>query len=246
MVSPKPTLLLTRPRAASERFITQLPKTVRARLLFEISPLMRIEPIAGDLDLDGLRGLIFSSANAVQHAISLVPDRGLPCYCVGRATTGAAQDAGWTAHFAGQTADELVTQLPGLGVSGPLLHLSGAYRRGEIAERLSAAGLPCRASAIYDQRLCPLSDRALSLLKSSQLVIVPLFSPRTAGQFGVDLPKGAKPHLIAMSEAVLDAVPDHLRQQVLLASQPDAAGMAEQVEKCVNRLCRVEGIRDAQ
>lgn len=246
MVSPKPTLLLTRPRSASNRFVALLSEKLRRRVTILQSPLIRIDPMEQVLDLGVAKGLIFTSINGVQSAAALTHDRSLPCFCVGPATTRAAQDAGWMAHCAGQTADELVAHLLSDTPRLPLLHLSGRHRRGQIDDRLSAAGLPCRAVAIYDQQLCPLSDAAIALLKSSQLVIVPLFSPRTAGQFCVNLPKGAQPHVIAISQAVLDAVPEHLRHAPLLAETPDAAAMAKQVENCVNRLCRVEGIWDAQ
>jgi len=111
-------LLMTRPREASEQFVARLPPPLRARLTLVFSPLIRIEPAATAIDFGGARGLIFTSSNGVQVATGLTSRRDLPCYCVGEATTHAAQLAGWQAECAGTNAEGLIATLhPGWAVA---------------------------------------------------------------------------------------------------------------------------------
>lgn len=95
--------------------------------------------------------------------------------CLGDATTRAAGLAGWQARQVGQDAETLVTALTALQPAGRILHFSGIHTRGDVADRLQAAGLAVDSVAVYDQVLLPLSDAAQNRLKETDPVIVPLF-----------------------------------------------------------------------
>lgn len=238
-------LLMTRPRAASERFVAQLPPKVLERVKVIYSPLLDIRPIDGKLDMSGHGGLIFTSANGVHAAARLSDDRSLPAYCVGEATTAAAIKAGWPAEMAGETAEELFAKLLRRRPPGPLLHLRGEHSRGNLAERLTQSGLTVRDQAIYRQLLLPFSDEAREAMQGVLPVIAPVFSPRTARQFA-DLWSGSVPLMLA---AISDAAAEPLEllnfQRLEIAKQPNAERMGKAVRKLVKHAMRLEGVGDA-
>lgn len=91
--------------------------------LFEITPINWVAPDAADYD-----ALLLTSANAVRHgAIQLSSLAGLPAYCVGEATAGAAQQAGLGIADTGKgNAADLAGRLP---KDLRFLHLTGRSHR---------------------------------------------------------------------------------------------------------------------
>ena len=63
----KPALILTRPRLACTRFAQSLSPKLLSRVTLVISPLLQIAPVDTPVDLDGVGGVIFTSANGVMH-----------------------------------------------------------------------------------------------------------------------------------------------------------------------------------
>ncbi|MDP5219910.1 uroporphyrinogen-III synthase [Ruegeria sp. 2205SS24-7] len=236
---------MTRARAASERFIAGLPPEVLEQLTPVFSPLIEICPLDVVLDLSTVRGLVFTSANAVAIAGDLIQTRDLACYCVGAATTDAARDAGWPTTQSGDTAQQLISTLTREKPDAPLLHLRGVHARGEIAKNLSRAGTSCDEQAIYDQSLQPLTDAAVQVLAGSDPVVAPLFSPRTARQFAETARIRAPLWLTALSPAVAEPLETLTFQNLLIADRPDSAAMRKIVELSVKRVNRVEGRTDA-
>ncbi|TBX18519.1 uroporphyrinogen-III synthase, partial [Nioella sediminis] len=108
---------------------------------------------------------------------------------------------------------------------GPLIHLHGTHVRGGITDRLSAEGFSIVGHAVYDQRNLPLSAGALAALSGPRRVIVPLFSPRSAALFAADLPAGANPDLICISDATRAALPKPLRRTAIVSDAPTGAAM---------------------
>lgn len=246
MAPPDLTLLMTRPRPASRRFVAGLPRVLRSRLRIFYAPLIEIALTASRIDPGPARGLIFTSANGVECAARLLPKRDLPCYCVGSATTQAARRAGWQANLSGATADELVRSLVQMRPDGPLLHICGAHTRGDVARRLTRAGVSTEALTVYDQRLVPFADEAQRLLDATDPVIVPLFSPRTARHFA-DLFKGHAPvYAAALSDAVAAPLRGLGLRAIEMAPRPDSASLIGAVEKLANLASRVEGGPGAQ
>ncbi len=243
-------LLMTRPQGASERFVARLPADLRARLRPIYAPLVEIVPLARAIELGEARGLIFTSANGVRVGAGLIQPRDLPCYCVGQATTHAAQQAGWRAQWAGNDAESLIKTLHQAPPEGPLLHLRGAHSRGNVAARLTTLGRLTRERVIYDQPLLPLTDAASQVLSGTSPVIVPLFSPRTARQFA-NLYTGPAPlYLVALSDAVANPVKELKYMNLSITTHPSAKSMAQlvgQLVKSAGRVAgRVEGAGSAQ
>lgn len=241
-----PTLLMTRPRPAAEGFVAQLSAPLRARLRVVYSPLLEIVPLKVQVPDDGLRGVIFTSVNGVEAGLAAGAPGGLPAYCVGDRTARAALAAGWRVQVTCPDAEHLIAALLRLRPEAPLLHLRGVHARGDIAGRLSAAGIATRALAVYDQRLLPLNDAARSALAGQGPVVVPLFSPRTARQFA-DICDGSAPLFLAVISAAAAKPVENMRSEALIvAERPDSPAMIAAVEMLVRRASRLEGPGGAQ
>lgn len=235
----RPVILMTRP--APEGADTARDLAARTGCGVVVSPLLAIRA-TGDLpDMTRYRSLIFTSRNGVRAYAALNGPK-LPATCVGEATARAARDAGHPARASGGDAEALVADLRANPPEGPILHLRGEIAQGDIAPRLTAAGLPTDAAVIYAQDLCDLTDEARQLLSGAAPVIVPLYSPRTAARFAALCPKGAQVHLILISRnadlaaAAIDA------KSRSIATSPDARAMAEAMDATLRR---VEGIGGA-
>lgn len=233
-------LLMTRPLAGAERFADGLPAAARAGLQIIYAPLMEIRPATGPIELQGVKGVIFTSLNGVDAASRETVTR-LPAFCVGQRTSQAAAKAGWQAMCLGETAETLIAALQKQPPQGQLVHLRGAFARGEIAERLSSAGIPCRAQIVYDQVLLPLTEEAQAVLSAQNDVIVPLFSPRTARHFANLCGDASHLHLIALSPAVAEPLAGLNCKALRVSKAPDAAAMTEAVLDAAAQLSRLEG-----
>ena len=222
-----PTLLLTRPRDSAERFAAAVAARVGG-VRTVIAPLLRIVPTGEVPDLAGAVGVIFTSAQGVEFA---PPGEGRTAHCVGQATAEAAAAAGWAVDIVAPEAEALIAAVRERGGPGPLVHLSGRHRRGEIAERLTQAGLPTVVVALYDQELVPLSAEARALLRGETPVVVPLFSPRTARQFVGQAGHPAAALFVAISPAVARELAAPEGARVVVAAAPDGHAMVTAVEK---------------
>ena len=221
-----PTLLLTRPQASAEAFVASLDPAAVASVRVLIAPLMRIEPIGDMPDLSNTAGVIFTSANGVEHAPA---GAGRPAFCVGAQTTKRAISHGWDAQMSGACAQELIVALLSAPPSGPLIHLGGEHTVGDIAEKLSDGGIETRHIALYRQQLLPLTAEAKQVLKGP--TITPIFSPRTAQK----LVSEAKDnlgfnHVIALSDSVAAPFLGEKLSQCLILPSPQAIYMRKAVE----------------
>lgn len=224
MPVPTPILLMTRPAAASERFVAELAAQATVPFDTVIAPLIGVT-VTGPLpDLAGITGLIFTSAHGVAAFRALGGQADRPCWAVGEATARAAHDAGFTVRSGGGSADALVATIQSARPEAPLLHLRGAHARGAVAARLSRAGIRTDEAVVYDQPALPLPDGVRAHLDGPVPLVVPLFSPRTAGLFAELAPK-APLCVAAMSEAVAKPLlPLHIRHRTI-AARPDSAAM---------------------
>ena len=222
MTDNRPTVLLTRPQAQAERFAQAL-----GDVPVVVSPLMRIEQQPLDVDLTGYRGLVFTSENGVLAC----PDCTLPAYCVGDRTAQAARAAGMRAVSAKGSADDLVRLIADRAIEGPLLHIRGEHTRGDVAGKLHSLGLRLDEVVGYRQVAQPLNEQARELLGGESIVILPLFSPRTARLFVADVGRtGAHVGVVAISEAVKEALLGSGFDDISISSTPDAKGMIAAIQ----------------
>ncbi|MEM8551338.1 MAG: uroporphyrinogen-III synthase [Pseudomonadota bacterium] len=151
----------------------------------------------------------------------------LPAYCVGSATAREAAAAGFSVVDAKGTVDDLFHLLSRsadrLG-EGPVLHLSGADQRGDLVERLNAAGISAERRVIYKMEaattLPPVSEAPDAVL---------LYSPRTARVFarlatlGTNAAHWRKSPCVALSPAVAEALAP--LSAAAIAARPDEAAL---------------------
>ena len=209
-----------------------------------IEPLLTIEPIADvGLSLDGVQGVVLTSANAVPALAAAARRR--PIFAVGAATAAAARQAGCrdVTEAEGDAASlaRLLAERcrPGDGV---FLHLSGAEIRGGLAERLADAGFELRRRVVYravaSEGLSPAVEDALS---ARAIDAVLLFSPRSAKILIQLLTKsGLATYMentvaICLSRAV--AEPCHMLrwQSVRIADRPEWHALLERLDAAEGR-----------
>lgn len=227
-------VLLTRPEEASRAFASALDARFGGRVRPVISPLMAPVFLSPDLPEGPFAAVIFTSATGVAAAMGLeLPKR---AYCVGAQTTAQARLAGFDALSADGNAEALVAAVLAKPPHGQLLHLRGEEARGEVAERLTGAGVKTASVVVYRQEPQFLTDQALGLLGTEGTVIVPLFSPRTAALFQAAVPQAlrASLRLAAMSAAVADAAHALPHEALEIARRPDADAMLEAVGRLLD------------
>lgn len=230
---PVPTVIVTRPAPGDARFAALLPglRVICAPILAPHFPPVTLP--------EGLAGLILTSAHAVTalrpHAATLPPR----AWCVGAATAAAAAGLGLhTQHPTGRgDAEALLALILAARPAGPLLHACGVETRGNLAARLTEAGIATQSLTVYDQVPQPLSAPAIAALHGPDPVILPVFSPRSAQLLAAELVR-VRPRapiwLVAISEAAAAPLAGQVARQVT-ARSPDAAAMAEGVRGLATR-----------
>lgn len=196
-----PSVLITRPRPAAERFAADLLREF-PRLNVIISPVLEIVQTGELPELSQYQGVIFTSPNAVERfSASKRLDR-CHCFCVGDTTAEVARQIGFSAVSAGGSSHELIDLVKNFPTKGRLVHVRGVHSRGEIAQRLSDMGRPCDTSIVYDQIEQTLNHSAQQLFNEKKLVIAPIFSPRTADLFVKQVQPSIQTYIVAMSQLV--------------------------------------------
>ncbi|MBC6406993.1 MAG: uroporphyrinogen-III synthase [Rhodobacteraceae bacterium] len=222
--APKVALLLTRPRAASQR-TAEILQACQGYDPICISPLMDIQPTGRHPDMRNISAVVFSSANAVAQ----IKGQPLPAWCVGDGTAAAARARGWHAISAAGDARALRQRIIRDAPAGRLVYLRGEKSRGDLGKHLQAAGIAVQEHIVYRQRLCGLNRQALALLSREQAVLVPLYSPETARQFADQLlqhgPSQAHITCVAISPAVAAKLAYLPRVRCLCADAPSGAAM---------------------
>lgn len=234
-----PPFLLTRPTPQSDRFADQIRARFGPQARVITSPVLEPEYLDADLPADlakNLTGLIFTSETGVAALARIWPAAALSAWCVGDRTAEAARRAGHAARSASGDAANLVAAILADPPAGKLLHARGADSRGEVAARLTAAGLPTVEVTVYAQRPQPLSDAALHLLASPAPVFVPLFSPRSAILFAAARAQVLQPAplwVAALSPAVAETAATLKPERMAIAARPDAAGLLDAIEALI-------------
>ena len=231
-----PTVLITRPAAQSASFAQSLRAQV-PEVRVVVSPLMATVFHAVTLPEGPLQGVILTSQTGAAAAGRLraqLPDL---AYCVGDRTAQVARQAGFRVQSAQGDAEALLALILREKPQN-LIHLRGREARGDLAQRLSAAGVSTQERVVYAQEVQPLTDEAVAVLSGHAPVIIPLFSPRSAEILGaawLRLPAHAPLTVVAISEAVAQAAAFSPTKPAV-AARPDAPSMLDAVLAQVARL----------
>jgi uroporphyrinogen-III synthase len=241
MAAPRPLLLLTRPQASSEAFWAALPRQIRDHVDFLINPLMSIHFTGPLPEMRGVAGLIFTSANALDAYAALGGTAlDIPAIAVGTGTGKALRAFGFKADIAGGTADQVVEHVLRHGYSGPLLHLRGENAIGDIAKRLTDAGVETSEAVLYTQELETFAQDTREALSQDRPILAPVFSPRTARQLGRESLGFDNIRFAAISQAVADALPADAAHRTKVSRRPDRDGMIELVREMVTDAVSLE------
>ena len=224
-----PTVLLTRPAAQSASFAQSMQARVEG-LRVIVSPLMTTVFLTVTLPKDPLQGVVLTSQTGAEAAGRLrtqLPDL---AYCVGDRTAQVAREAGFRVQSAQGDAEALLALILREKPQA-LIHLRGREARGDLAQRLSAAGVFTQERVVYAQDAQPLSDEAVAVLSGKAPVLVPLFSPRSAEILGAAW-QGLATHaplvVVAISQAVAEAAA-FCPTKPVLSAHPDAPSMLDAV-----------------
>lgn len=224
------TLLLTRPRAAAERFADEV--TARFGAIDEVivSPVLEIAPIAADIPSEP-SFFAFTSENGVLAAEGRISGW---AWCVGSRTALAAKAAGLTLSGVSTTVDILASKILNCSDIPEVIHLSGKHQAGDLVAALRAGGQNARRIVIYDQIEQPLTVEASTALNSQKTIIAPVFSPRSARLFSGQI-EGlqAELHLVALSQAVADAWDGPAPSSVTVAANPTAPAMLDAIASLI-------------
>lgn len=178
-------LLITRPAEDAEPLARRLRALGHTPL---IEPMLDMVWLDGPApDLDGVQGLLFTSANGVRAFARRTNHRGLPAYAVGDATARAAREAGFDSVESAQgdvyALAALVTRLC-RPEAGMFLHVAGATVAGDLSGLLAGKGFAVRRETMYEARPSTrLGDATAAGLAEGQIDAVLIFSPRTAVSF---------------------------------------------------------------
>jgi uroporphyrinogen-III synthase len=137
------------------------------------------------LHLDGVQGLLATSANGVRAFARATSRRDFAVFAVGSQTSEAARAAGFRdIHDADGNAEDLarVVRAAADPKSGTLIHAAGAEAEGRLAAALSDAGYDVRSEILYDvPAVTALPDAVREAWRTLDAVL--LFSARSAQAF---------------------------------------------------------------
>lgn len=228
MPDPRPTLLLTRPRAASARFAALFRAQFGPDWPVVIAPLMQTDwltPEPVELSKGG-HELIFTSETAVAAWCRLTAERGARAWCVGPRTADAARQAGFAVAEGPGTAEGLARMIAAARPANRLLWPSGGAIAADMASLLQNHGLIAERLVVYDQTALPLGAEARRLLAGQTPVLLPLFSPRSANLAACAMGGRTAPlWLVAISPSVAAAALALAADRQTVAAHPDAGGM---------------------
>ena len=230
--------LVTRPRADADTLALALEAKGFA---VTIEPLLDIAPAAdAKVDLDGVQGILVTSANGVRALADATRRRDLPVWAVGDATAAEAYRLGFApVESAAGDVESLASLVirradPG---KGALLHATGHHVAGELASLLLGRGFEVRRAVLYEAHPVSAFGPALvDSLRAGALDIALFFSPRTAGTF-VRLARAAglggavaKMRVYALSAAVAEALGPLGWGKIVIAARPTQAALLAAID----------------
>lgn len=235
MAAERTTILLFRPEAQAAAVAVALDARCPGRFRALAAPMTETVFVQATIDLTGVGGLAFTSANGVAALAAQGPLPPLPAWCVGDSTAAAARATGLSARSARGDAAAMARFIAGAWRpgDGAILHVRGREVAGDLAGALAAAGIPAREAVVYAQQVRPLPDAAATLLASGAADMLAFFSPRGARLFAAaarvaDWPLG-RATAVAISAAADAGLGGLGLGRRCVAATPDREGMVEAI-----------------
>jgi len=234
-----PTILITRPQAASELLAEALAEQGYDGL---IEPLLTIRSTdVPSPEVKEIQAIMITSANALTALDKGSYDTdgllGLPCFCVGPRTAERAAQFGFRRTYYstsdGQALAELITKtLPKKDKA--ILHIAGRDVDSKGQEDLTAAGFSVSLWPIYEAiPAMQLSPHIITKLKGREIDAVLLYSARTAETFLKLLQHHKLTHVCAdlvavgLSAAITDLLAQQMWKKSLTAASPSETSVLE-------------------
>jgi len=185
------------------------------------------------MELHGVQGVLFTSANGVRAYAVATDTRALPVFAVGDRTADAARASGFElVHSAKGDMNSLAALVrakttPG---AGALVHPAGSAVAGDLAKTLGTDGYKVRRVVLYEaQAATSLSVEASAALRAGVVDMILFYSPRTAATF-VRLASGFESNCAAvdtlcLSRAVAKAAQTLIWRNVIVAQTPTQADL---------------------
>ncbi|MEL6608766.1 MAG: uroporphyrinogen-III synthase [Pseudomonadota bacterium] len=238
----RPICLITRPEDAAQE-LARIARDLGYETI--ISPVLRITfepPVLAATDSDRT-GVIVTSQHAVAWLDKADPGRKVSVYAVGPRTAADARALGYDAWEGPGDADGLVRALIEERPTKALVHLRGAHTRGDVAQRLSAAGIPTEETIVYHQHAQKLSTPAQDALNGARPVVIPLLSPRSAAIVTSGPPPLAPCIIVALSAAVAGNQAWGPDVPMRVCSAPDLRSLQVRLSEVLDTEAWVEGAR---
>jgi uroporphyrinogen-III synthase len=231
------TVLLTRPRAASENLADELR---RLGYTCVIEPLLAIEPLNTPPPVTPAEicAVMITSANALEAGHGLAAFFDLPCFCVGARTAARARNVGFS-HAQGASGDgvllaSFITATLAGSRDSAILHICGQDIDSGVQEELARRGYRVVPWPVYAARpVARLTDLAARLLREGKIDAVTVFSARTAETLKALLQGAALEACcqsltaIGLSEAVTQALKPLPWKKLAAASSPTEEAVIE-------------------
>lgn len=232
-------VLVTRPRAASEKFALELK---RHGFDAYIEPLLLIEPLATSRPvLHNVQAVMITSANAI-HALAsgdydIGDYLGLPCFCVGPQTGQAAKDFGFRDVRSASTGGSGLAQMIAGALpdqSKPLLHIAAQDVDSRAQSGLEQAGYKVTVWPVYAARpATELTKETIRRFERREFDAIVVFSTRTAQVLKELLSQHALQacceslSAIGLSEAVVEALRPLPWRKLVAAPMPTEDAVIE-------------------
>lgn len=198
-----------------------------------LSPMLRIVETGLDpAALEGVNGIIFTSANGVHAARrpAGVDARAFTAWCVGPSTAAAAREAGFARVIEGDgdAADLAALILSAReDLSGPLLHIANDAAAGNLVATLQAAGLDARFAAAYTTEAAPsLSDEALAALARGPAILL-VHSAKGAGAIARSGAPLGQAHIVAISAVAASPLEACGTASLRIATRPNEEALLQ-------------------
>ncbi|MFZ1725942.1 MAG: uroporphyrinogen-III synthase [Albidovulum sp.] len=222
----RPTLLLTRPLAQSQRFAADFRARFGGDWPILCAPLTQLEFHEALIESQGIDDIVFTSQNGVVGFSRLTKDRSFRAWCVGNRTADAARMAGYDAVTGPGTAKALADRLIADGGVRRILYPRADDIAFDMSKYLNAAGIETVEALVYRQRPCPPTADAAALLAGNIPVLLPFFSRRAVEIFQKNYTDTRSPILVAaISQAVADATDRMAKAACVVARNPDSDHM---------------------
>ena len=205
-----------------------------------LSPALTLESLPdAALDMNGVRHLIFTSANGARCFLARRAVGALTVWCVGEATAAAVrQEGGEDVREGDGNAADLAAMILAApeAQTGALLHIANEAAAGDLVATLKDAGLDARFAALY--RTVPvkrLTPEAAIVLDTAPRVVVLVHSAKGAAAFrdaarGRDLSRVV---FVAISPAASQPLVGLGARAVVNAAHPNETALMDALDTAV-------------